>query len=343
MAAQKARGVLELAALLGLGLGLTALKRPPFDPPEPAAAAQPGVSAPGTPTAGTPGAGADSPSEIPARGWGQTLKRVAKDIIDHRIMAEAAAVTFYALLAIFPALAALISIYGLIADPSTISAHLNGLQGVIPGGGLQIITDQIHTLASTPHKALGFGAISGFLISLWSANAGVKSMFDALNAVYSERESRSYLHLTWLSLCFTIGILCFVMVAIAAVIILPTVLNYVGLGATTDILLKVMRWPLLLLGLGLFLAFVYRYGPSRKKAKWRWVSWGSALASLAWIVASLAFSYYVANFGSYNKTYGSLGAAVGFMTWIWISTIIVLTGAELNAELEHQTDRKTTV
>jgi membrane protein len=336
MAAHKARGALELAALLGLGLGLTALKGPPLEQHVTAHAAA-------TPATDTPGAAADSPAQIPARGWWQTGKRVAQDIIDHRIMAEAAAVTFYALLAVFPALAALISLYGLVADPSTISAHLDGLQGVIPGGGLQIITDQIHTLTTTPHQALGFGAIFGFLISLWSANAGVKSMFDALNAVYSERESRSFLHLTWLSLCFTVGILSFVILAISAVIVLPTVLNYVGLGATTDILLRLARWPLLLVGIGLFLALVYRYGPSRKKAKWRWISWGSTFASLAWILASLAFSYYVANFGSYNKTYGSLGAAVGFMTWIWISTIIVLTGAELNAELEHQTKRKTTV
>jgi membrane protein len=346
MAVQKARGALELAALLGLGLGLTVLKWP--DDEHTPASPAPDTHAPDTHAAGTrapdlAGADADSPAGIPPRGWWQTGKRVAGDIVDHRILAEAAAVTFYALLAVFPALAALISLYGLIADPSTISAHLDGLQGVIPGGGLQIITDQIHTLTSTPHQALGLGAITGFLISLWSANAGVKSMFDALNAVYSERESRSFLHLTWLSLCFTIGILCFVIVAITAVIVLPTVLNYVGLGSTTDILLRLLRWPLLLVGIGLFLALVYRYGPSRKKAKWRWVSWGSAFASFAWIGASLAFSYYVANFGSYNKTYGSLGAAVGFMTWIWISTIIVLIGAELNAELEHQTIRKTTV
>jgi membrane protein len=336
---------MEAAALLGLGLGLTALHRPTSQaqdecvtrPTAPRHAAPPPV------VITAPGATADSPAEVHKRGWWHAARRVAGDIIAHRIMAEAAAVTFYALLAIFPALAALISLYGMVADPTAIAAHLTGLQGVIPAGGMQILTDQIHTLSATPQKALGFGAISGFLISLWSANAGVKSMFDALNAVYSEREGRSFLHLTWLSLCFTIGILCFVILAISAVIVLPTVLNYVGLGATTDVLLRVMRWPLLLIAIGIFLAFLYRYGPSRRKAKWRWISWGSVFAALAWIVASLAFSYYVANFGSYNKTYGSLGAAVGFMTWIWISTIIVLTGAELNAELEHQTRLPTSV
>lgn len=345
------RSATELAALGALGLGFAAWKGAPAGPPtapetmaepEPQARAKPAAT-PCVKPGLKPGASADSPAQIPARGWWQTIKRVAGDIGEHRILAEAAAVTFYALLAIFPALAALISLYGLVADPSTIGTHLSSLQGVIPGGGLQLITDQIHTLTSTPHQALGLGALVGLLTSLWSANAGVKSMFDALNAVYSEKESRSFVHLTWLSMCFTLGILGFVIVAIGAVVILPAVLNFVGLGATTDVLLSVLRWPVLLAGIGLFLALVYRYGPSRKKAKWRWISWGSAFSGLAWIVASLAFSYYVANFGSYNKTYGSLGAAVGFMTWIWISTIIVLTGAELNAELEQQTDRPTTV
>jgi membrane protein len=334
MPAQKARAALEMMALLGLGLGLTVLDQVPATVKQ-AATPEKGSHPLQTPRGqAAPESGADSPAEIPARRWWQTLRRVAGDIVDHRILAEAAAVTFYALLAVFPALAALISLYGLFADPAAIGAHLSALQGVIPGGGMQILSDQIHTLTTTPHQALGFGAITGFLISLWSANAGVKSMFDALNAVYSERESRSFLHLTWLSLCFTIGILAFVIVAITAVVVLPTVLAFVGLGSTTDVLLSLLRWPLLLLGIGLFLALVYRYGPSRKKARWHWVSWGSVFASLAWVGASLGFSYYVANFGSYNKTYGSLGAAVGFMTWIWISTIIVLTGAELNAELE---------
>jgi len=339
MATSKLRNAMEFWALLGLGLGLTVLKRDEALPAKvtkrnaPAAQLQPQFQ---------PGAEADGPTQIPPRGWWQILKRTANDIVADRIMAEAAGVTFYALLAIFPALAALISLYGLVADPSTIGSHLNALQGVIPGGGLQIISDQIHTLTATPPKALGFGAIVGLLTSIWSANAAVKSMFDALNAVYNEKESRSFIHLTWLSLCFTLGILGFVIVAVGAVVVLPAVLNFVGLGSTTDLLLSLLRWPVLLLAIGLFLALVYRYGHSRPTAKWRWISWGSAFAAITWIIASLAFSYYVANFGSYNKTYGSLGAAVGFMTWIWISTIILLTGAELNSELEQQTNQKTT-
>jgi membrane protein len=282
------------------------------------------------------------PFEMPTLGWTLTVRRVFAGINDNRILAEAAAVTFYALLAIFPGIAALISLYGLIADPASIAGHVSSLRGVVPDGGIQLIADQINALAKTGNQALSFGAVLGFLTSIWSANAGVKAMFDALNAVYREQETRSYVHRTWLSLCFTLGALVFTIIAITAVVVLPAVLNFFGLGATTNILLKLSRWPLLLAGVAIFLSVIYRYGPSRENARWHWLTWGSALASVAWVVASLAFSYYVANFGSYNKTYGSLGAAVGFMTWIWISTIITLIGAQLNAALEQQTARDTT-
>ena len=295
------------------------------------------------PEAVAAGVDAETPSAIPLRGWKQIGKRVWTSIGEDRVLAEAASVTYYSLLAIFPAIAALISIYGLIADPAAIGKHLNAISGVVPSGGLQIISDQIHDLTSAPKKGLGLGAVVGLLTSLWSANAGVKSLFDALNAVNEERETRSFFHLTWLSLAFTLGALVFVILALTAVVVVPAILAYLGLGVVGDVLLSYGRWPLLLLGIMLFLALTYRYGPSRARAKWRWVSWGSASAGVLWLGGSLAFSWYAANFGNYNKTYGSLGAVVGFMTWIWISTIIVLVGAELNAEMEHQTARDSTV
>lgn len=284
---------------------------------------------------------ADSPSEIPARGWWDITKRVVQQFSDHRLMTEAAGITFYALLALFPALAALISLYGLFADPNTIADQLNALPGMVPSGGMQIISDQMHSLASN-HSALGFGALLGLATSLWSANQGIKSLFDALNVVYDEREKRGYIWRTALSLMFTVGTLLFVIVAMAAVVALPVALGFIGLGDTSDLLLKSLRWPFLLVAISMFLAFVYRYGPSREHARWRWVSWGGVLAAVLWVLVSAAFSYYVSHFGSYNKTYGSLGAAIGFMTWIWISSMVVLTGGEVNAEMEHQTARDTT-
>jgi membrane protein len=287
-----------------------------------------------------PGRDAGTPTEIPPKGWWQIAKRVFSGISEDRILAG---VTFYALLAIFPTLAALVSLYGLVADPRTISDNLSAVSGVMPGGGMQILQEQVKSLTSGPHKGLGFGAVVGLLTSLWSANAGMKALFDALNVVYEEKEKRSFVRLTLLTLAFTLGAIVFVILAMSGVVVLPAVLGFLGLGQTTKLLLDLLRWPALIIVLTVFLAAVYRYGPSRLQPRWRWVSWGGGVATLCWLLVSLAFSYYVSHFGNYNKTYGSLGAAVGFMTWIWLSSTVVLIGAELNAEMEHQTARDSTV
>ena len=298
-------------------------------------------------TAHTPGAqpGADArkPSEIPVAGWLQVARRVAVAFINDRLMAEAASCTFYTLLALFPAIATLISIYGLFTDPKALAAQLQSMHGVIPEGGIDIVKTQITALTSSPPKALGFGVAIGLLTSLWSANNGMKSLFDALNVVYHEKEKRSFIRLTFQTLGFTLGAVMFLIVALLAVVALPILFNFVGLGGFANQLIVLSRWPLLLLLLTVGLGIVYRYGPSRTAAQFHWLSWGAAFAAILWVLVSAAFSYYVANFGSYNKTYGSLGAVIGFMTWIWISTIVVLLGAELNAELEMQTSHDTTV
>ena len=293
---------------------------------------------------GLTGHGRDAarPTDIPPAGWWEILKRVAAQVSTDRIMTEAAGVTFFSLLAIFPAIAALISLYGLFADPRTVSDHLAAMDGLLPGGGLDIIKEQVKSLTSGEPKQLGFGVLFGFATSLWSANQGIKSLFDALNIVNDEKETRGFLHRTALTLAFTLGALVFIVLALAAVVAIPAILAFVGLGGVLDFILQVARWPVLLAAIGLFLALIYRFGPSREAAKWRWISWGSAFAAVAWVIGSAGFSWYVSNFGSYNKTYGSLGAVIGFMTWIWISTIVILVGGELNAEMEHQTTRDTT-
>lgn len=295
-------------------------------------------------TGGDDGRGGDAakPSDIPARGWWDILRRVARQVSADRVLTEAAAITFFALLSIFPALAALISLYGLVADPKTIADQVASLSGVLPGGGVDILKDQVQALTSSADNKLGWGLVLGLAASLWSANQGTKAVFDALNVVNDEEETRGFLHRTAVTLAFTAGAIVFVVLALAAVVVLPAVLAFVGLGGITELLLRLLRWPLLLGAVALLLALLYRYGPSRERARWRWVSWGSAFAAVAWLVASVAFSWYVANFGDYNKTYGSLGAAVGFMTWIWISAAVVLVGGELNAEMERQTGRDTT-
>ncbi len=289
------------------------------------------------------GADATHPGQIPFAGWKHVLRRVVAGFTQDRVMAEAAGVTFYALLALFPAIASFISIYGLVTNPASLTNQLANLQGIVPGGGLDIIKDQVTALTSKSGQTLGFAAILGILISLWSANSGIKGLFDALNVVYHEHEKRSFIKLTLISFCFTIGAIVFVTIALSVVVAVPIMLNFVGLGSVSGVLLAVARWPVMFLVITLALSVIYRYGPSRNKARWQWVSWGGASAAVVWIIASLAFSFYVSNFGNYNKTYGSLGAVVGFMTWIWISSIVVLMGAELNAELEQQTDRDSTV
>ena len=289
------------------------------------------------------GQNAASPSQIPKRGWWTVIKRTLVGFNDDRLMTEAAGVTFYSLLALFPALATMVSLFGLVADPTTVNDQLQQLHGVVPGGGLDLITDEVKSLTANGRQALGLGVLIGVLTSLWTANQGMKAVFDALNVVYHEKEKRGYVLRTVISLGFTFGGIVFVLLAMAGVIVVPIVLNLLGFGGYTADIIAAARWPGLMVLLGLFLAFVYRYGPSRSQARWQWVSWGSAFSSVTWLLASLAFSYYVSNFGNYNKTYGSLGAAIGFMTWIWISAIIVLLGGELNAELEQQTARDTTV
>jgi membrane protein len=281
------------------------------------------------------GRSAEKPSDIPARGWKDIVLRVYQSISDERLLANSAAVTFYALLAIFPALAALVSIYGLFADPGTIEKQLGAVSSVLPGGAIDVIRDQLHRLVSQPRGTLGFSFALGLVIALWSANGGIKALFDALNVVYQEREQRSFIKLNAITLAFTVSMIAFLIVALACIVALPVALNY--LPGFIGLILNVARWPLMLVTVTIALACIYRYGPSREKPKWRWLTWGSAFAAVAWLGFSALFSFYVANFGSFNKTYGSLGAVIGFMTWMWLSVTVILIGGKLNAEMEHQT------
>lgn len=286
---------------------------------------------------------AATPSDIPARGWRDILLRVYAGISEDRVLALAASSTYYVLLAIFPAIAALVAIYGFFANPSDIANQLNSMHGVLPGGALDVISDQMKRVASQNNGALSIALIFGILVALWSANSGVKALFDSLNQVYGEREKRGFIKLNLVTLAFTVCSIVFLIIAITVVIALPVAFNHIGLSSVLAMAAKGVRWPLLLVTVAIALAVLYRFGPSRDHPKWRWVSWGSVCAAILWIAASILFSWYVSNFGSYNKTYGSLGAIIGFMVWIWISMIVVLLGAELDAEMEHQTGRDTTV
>lgn len=285
---------------------------------------------------------ARSPSDLPAQGWMDVLKRTFSEVSSDHVMLVAAGVTFYVLLALFPALAAMVSIYGLFIDPETIQDHLAALEGFLPGGAMTIISDQLESLTAQGSTGLGLAFVLGLGTSLWSANAGVKSIFEALNIAYEEPEKRGFVKLTLTAFMFTLGGILMVILALGAVVAVPIVLQNVPLGATLETYLNWLRWPVLLVIVAALIALLYRYGPSRQPAKWRWLSWGSGIAAVLWLAFSALFSWYVANFGSYDATYGSFGAVIGFMTWLWISTIVVITCAELNSELEHQTKKDTT-
>ena len=321
---------------------LSLLIQPSADRSSPSFLARPTGDAPLEKSGDGRGRGATTPSDIPLIGWQDILWRVYHNVPEHRIISIAAGVTFFVLLAIFPGIAALVAIYGLFADPSSIGQHLNDLSGVLPGGATQVVGDQLTRLTSQPRSQLGFALVFGIAVSLWSANAGMKALFDALNVVYGEKEQRGFIRLNAISLAFTLSALIFMMIALSAIAILPLALGYLGLSGGTEWLVALGKWPVLLVTIAVGIALIYRYGPSRKEPQWRWVSWGSALAALLWLVMSFLFSWYASSFGNYDKTYGSLGAAVGLMTWMWLSFVVILIGAELDAEMEHQTVRDTT-
>lgn len=269
-----------------------------------------------------------------SKDWKVILLGTYHGISDDRILANAAAVTFYALLALFPAIAALVSLYALFADPRSIAQHLDGLSPILPGGGMEIMRDQLQRLTTKPDRTLGLSFVIGLLTSLWSANSGIKAIFDALNVVYEENEKRGFIRLNAMSLLFTVAMIGFVLVALACLVALPAALKI--LPGFVGAILDYGRWPLMLVLVAAALALIFRFGPSRSEPRWHWVSPGSAFAAIGWLAISALFTWYAANFGSFDKTYGSLGAAIGFMMWIWLSTTVVLIGGKLNAQIEHQ-------
>jgi len=286
------------------------------------------------------GRSAERPPEILVRGWKGIVHRIFNSISQDRILANAAAVTFYTLLAVFPLIATLVSVYGFFLDSRTIADQVSAMSGVLPGGAVDVIRDELNRLTSQPKGKLGMSFLIALGVSLWSANGGIKAIFDALNVIYEEEETRGFIKLNAQSLLFTVAIIGFLVVALVCVVALPAVLDF--LPRFTGQIITYARWPVLATLVAIGLALIYRFGPDRTEPRWRWISWGSAFAAIVWLAGSAIFSWYVASFGSFNKTYGSLGAVIGFMIWMWISSIVILVGGKLNAEIEHQTARNTT-
>ncbi len=289
------------------------------------------------------GRDAETPSDIPARGLKDVIFRVWRSLTQDHVMLIAGGVTFYLLLALFPALVAFLSIYGLFFDPATAVGQAQSLRGFIPPAAVDMVAEQLARLASKQSETLTLGLVVSLVIAFWSANGGVKAMIEGLNFAYSEREKRSFLQLNIVAFAFTLGAMAVVLLLFVALAVLPAVLAVFNFGPTAVILIRLLRWPLLIVMLGLALTVLYRYGPSRRSPQWRWVTWGSGFATISWLVMSIAFSTYLVRVADFSATYGALAAPIGFLLWVWLSIIVIIVGAEINGELEHQTAVDTTV
>lgn len=284
---------------------------------------------------------AEAPQDIPKPGWRDVLLRTWAALGSHHLSLIASGVAFYSLSALFPGIASLIALWSLIFDPAEIDRQLAAIGGLLPGDAAAIITDQAHKIAGED-SALTAAAVFGLLIALYSSGAAVRALTEGLNIVYGESEKRGFLRRNLLAFAMTIGFIVMLLTALAVIAGIPAILAWVGLEPMSERLIVILRWPLLFMVAVIGLTALYRYAPSRDKAQWRWVSPGSLLATSLWVLGSIGFSQYVTHFGSYNETYGSLGAVIILLMWFWLSAFIVLLGAQLNAESEHQTAKDTT-
>ena len=277
---------------------------------------------------------ASKPKEIPAKGWKKIGKRVIKQINADHIPIVSAGVTFYIFLAIFPAIAAIISIYGLITEPQQVQQQMSQIATILPDQASQFISETLQNIAGKSGKALGWGVALSILLSLWSANKGTKALFKGVNIAYHEDNSRNFFKENGISLLFTFAGIVVGIICMSLIIAFPAFVDRLGLPETLNIIITWGRWILLAFLIIFSIAAVYKYAPVRRKPEFKWVSWGAVLATAFWLIGSWAFSFYVRNFGSFDETYGSIAAVVILMLWFFLTSFLILLGAEINAETE---------
>src|SRR5215212_4696349 len=283
---------------------------------------------------------AEQPQQIPPKGWKDIAKRTAKEVKADQVPLLSAGVAFYALLSLFPAIIAGVSIYGLVADPATVRGQIANLTKLLSPETADLVGKQLVQVTSGANGALGFATVVGILTALWSASSGMKALITGVNLAYDEGETRKFVKLRGLSLLLTLGAMVLLAVAGATIVGFPPIAN--NLPTVLQWVLGILRFVVLAVLLVLGLAALYRYAPDRDEPKWTWVSWGSVVATVLWILASIGFSIYVNSFGNYNKTYGALAGIIILMFWLYLTAVIVLVGAELNTEMELQTAKDTT-
>ena len=292
------------------------------------------------PSPSIPGSEAEKPQQIPAKGWVQIAKRGWAEAKADQVPLLAAGMAYYAFLAIFPAIIAAVLLYSFFADPSTIASQLDALGDAIPGAIKQTLTDQIGLAAG--NGKVGFGAVVAILVALFSASGGMSNLMTAINTAYDEEETRGFVKKRGIALLLTIGAIVFFLVVVSLVAVLPVVLGFLGTNGFVLFLIQAARWLLIVVVITVALAVLYRIAPDRDAPKIRWVSVGAGIATVLWIVASVGFSIYVSQFGSYAKTYGAIAGIVILLLWLFITAYAILLGAEINAESEQQTVADTT-
>jgi membrane protein len=284
---------------------------------------------------------AETPTEIPARGWRDIFLRVKDKVAADNLSIIAAGVAFYGFLAIFPAIAAFVSFFGLITSPAKLQTYLHIIERYLPSEAAELMNNELQRIIQAQGSRLGWGALGGTLLALWSAAKAMSAMFAAMNVTYDEEEKRDFIRLSATALLMTFGAILFVIISLGLIVGVPLVLRSIGIGEIAAALINHSRWLLLAGCCILFLAVLYRYGPSRRQPQWRWVTPGAVVATLFWLLGSGLFSFYVTHFASYNVTYGSLGVMVILMLWFFLSVYSILLGAEINAAMERQTVKDT--
>jgi membrane protein len=298
----------------------------------------------GLPTVATDrGRVAAHPGDIPASGWKDVVFRVKQRVDDDNLWITAAGVAFYALIATFPGLLALLAIYGLVFDPEQISEQFSFVRGQLEPEATNLLMFLIRGLAESDRSGVGFGIAGGVLTTVWGASLGVRALIRALNVAYGEKEKRSVLHRHGIALLLTVGAICAAFAIGAMLMSVPILTRSLQLSRTLQRFLFYARWPAVGLMFWLSLLLFFRYGPSRARARWSWVSWGALLATASWLVATGVLAWYVAGSRAYHQAYGAVGVVVLVLAWFLLSAFSVLLGAEVNAELERQTRKDTTV
>lgn len=286
---------------------------------------------------------AESPRDIPARGWKDVLWRVRHEVAADNMGLIAAAVAFFAMLSIFPTLIAAISIYGLLVSPAQVQQQIESLSGILPAEARDVLVQQLHSIVTRTTTVLRWSAVVAAAGALWSASSGTEKLMKAIGIAYDEPEERGFIKQRALALLLTLGFITAGFLALGAIAVLPALLGHIGLGAVGGAIVEYGRWPVLALLAMVGLAVLYDVAPHRDRPRWRWVTWGSVVATVIWIVASIGFSIYVRNFGSFGETYGALAGVIVLMLWMFVSAYVILLGAELNSEMEAQTARDSTV